>query len=137
MRRITPTLLAVVLSACSSGASVEEATSATCRDIQRWTGELGDVLAEDKDQQATDKALTEFQQSLQADAEMFREAGKETVASRIDDWELIVGRLRSDMAGESISQRATISLAYILAGETQDAIDAVKASVICDGTAGT
>jgi hypothetical protein len=133
MRRTIPTLLAVVLSACSSGASVEEATSATCRDIERWNGKLQDVLAEDKDHLATDEALTNFQQSLQADADMFREAGKKTVAGSIDDWELFVGRLRNGMA-RGVDFRTRHPL---LADDTQDALDAVKASVICDGTGGT
>jgi hypothetical protein len=134
MGRTIPTLLAVVLSACSSGASLEEATSATCRDIERWSGELQDVLAEDKDHQATGEALTNFQQSLQADADMFREAGKETVAARIDDWELFVGRLTNGQA-RGFDFRSARS--YPFADDTQDALEAVKASVSCDGTGGT
>jgi hypothetical protein len=74
MRRTIPTLLAVALCAWSSGASVEEGTSATCRDIERWS-ELQDVLGETTDNPATHEVLTNFHQSLQADADMFREAG--------------------------------------------------------------
>jgi hypothetical protein len=55
MRRAIPTLLAVAL----SGASVEEATSATCRDIERWS-ELQDVLGETRDNPATYEVLTQL-----------------------------------------------------------------------------
>ena len=132
MRRTIPTLLAVVLSACSSGASIEEATSATCRDIERWS-ELQDVLGETTDNPATYEVLTNFQQSLQADADMFREAGKDTVAGRIDDWALFVGRLGTGMA-RAVDFRTRHNL---VADDIQDALETVKASVICDGTRGT
>jgi hypothetical protein len=134
MRRTIPTLLVVVLSACSGGASVEEATSATCRDIQRWSEEIQEVLAENTDYVAPVDALAEFQQSLQADADMFREAGEETVAGRIDDWELFVGRLRNGQ-GRGYDFRTPQS--HQFADAAQDAMEAVKASVICDGTGGT
>lgn len=117
-----------------AAASVEEATSATCRDIERWSGEIQDVLAENTDYKAPVDALADFQQSLQTDADMFREAGKETVAGRIDDWELFVGRLRNGQ-GRGYDFRSAQS--YQFADAAEDAIDAVKASVICDGTGGT
>ena len=133
MRRAIPTLLAVLLSACSSGASVEEATSATCRDIERWSGEIADVLTESTDYVAPVDALADFQQSLQADADMFREAGKETVAGRIDDWAHFVGRLATGMA-RAVDFRTRHNL---VADDIQSALEAVKASVTCDGTGGT
>jgi hypothetical protein len=135
MRRTVPILLTIGLGACSSGgASVEEATSATCRDIERWSGEIADVLTESTDYVAPVDALADFQQSLQADADMFREAGKETVAGRIDDWELYVGRLRNGQ-GRGYDFRTPQSHQFVDAA--QDAMEAVKASVSCDGTGST
>lgn len=60
------------------------------------------------------------------------EAGKETVAERIDDWALFVGRLGTGMARAVDFQRATIWLLTI-----QDALEAVKASVTCGPTGTT
>lgn len=84
-----------------AAASVEEATRATCRDIERWSGEIQDVLAENTDYKAPVDALADFQQSLQTDADMFREAGKETVAERIDDWGSSSGGSGTDREGDT------------------------------------
>lgn len=61
------------------------------------------------------------------------EAGKETVAERIDDWALFVGRLGTGMA-RAVDFQTRHDL---VADDIQNALEAVMASVTCGPTGTT